>query len=51
MNYYEAQQGDLYFDDYHIKEINRTILRNRIAYVSQESFFLVLLFLIIYVLV
>ncbi|ABK87847.1 TPA: peptidase domain-containing ABC transporter [Bacillus cereus] len=39
MNYYEAQQGDLYFDDYHIKEINRTILRNRIAYVSQESFF------------
>lgn len=39
MNYYEAQQGDLYFDNYHIKEINRTTLRNRIAYVSQESFF------------
>ncbi|KXZ05813.1 bacteriocin ABC transporter ATP-binding protein [Bacillus cereus] len=39
MNYYEPQQGDIYFDDYHIKEINRTALRNRIAYVSQESFF------------
>ncbi|PDY85338.1 peptidase domain-containing ABC transporter [Bacillus toyonensis] len=39
MNYYESQQGDIYYDDYHIKEIDRTGLRNRIAYVSQESFF------------
>ncbi|HDR4909321.1 TPA: peptidase domain-containing ABC transporter [Bacillus cereus] len=39
MGYYEAQQGDIYYDDFHIKEINRTSLRNRIAYVSQESFF------------
>lgn len=39
MNYYEAQQGNIYYDDYHIKEINRTALRDRIAYVSQESFF------------
>lgn len=39
MYYYEAQQGDIYYDDYHIKEINRTALRDRIAYVSQESFF------------
>ncbi|WP_434180362.1 peptidase domain-containing ABC transporter [Bacillus thuringiensis] len=39
MGYYEPQQGDIYYDDYHIKEINRTDLRNRIAYVSQESFF------------
>lgn len=39
MCYYDFQQGDIYYDDYHIKEINRTTLRERIAYVSQESFF------------
>ncbi|UOX99357.1 peptidase domain-containing ABC transporter (plasmid) [Bacillus cereus] len=39
MHYYEVQQGDIYYDDYHIKEISRSALRNRIAYVSQESFF------------
>lgn len=39
MHYYEPNQGDIYYDDYHIKEINRTSLRDRIAYVSQESFF------------
>ncbi|MFT2139152.1 peptidase domain-containing ABC transporter [Bacillus cereus] len=39
MHYYEAQEGDIYYDDYHIKEINRIALRNQIAYVSQESFF------------
>ncbi len=39
MHYYESQQGNIYYDDYHIKEISRTALRDRIAYVSQESFF------------
>ncbi|MEB8804264.1 peptidase domain-containing ABC transporter [Bacillus cereus] len=39
MNYYKVQQGDIYYDDYHIEEISRSALRNRIAYVSQESFF------------
>ncbi|GGE85982.1 peptidase domain-containing ABC transporter [Priestia taiwanensis] len=39
MHYYEPQEGDIYYDDYHIKEISRTSLRERIAYVSQESFF------------
>lgn len=39
LHYYEAQEGDIYYDDYHIKEINRAGLRDRIAYVSQESFF------------
>ncbi|PEY35338.1 bacteriocin ABC transporter ATP-binding protein [Bacillus cereus] len=39
MYYYTPQQGDIFYDDYHIKEINRTALRERIAYVSQESFF------------
>lgn len=39
MGYYKPQQGDIYYDDYDIKEINLTALRNRIAYVSQESFF------------
>ncbi|MFN6593110.1 peptidase domain-containing ABC transporter [Bacillus sp. TD10] len=39
MHYHEPQQGNIYYDDYHSKEINRTALRDRIAYVSQESFF------------
>lgn len=39
MYYYTPQQGDIFYDDYHIKEINRKALRERIAYVSQESFF------------
>lgn len=39
MGYYEVQQGDIYYDGYHMQEINRTALRERIAYVSQESFF------------
>ncbi|MDR4987117.1 bacteriocin ABC transporter ATP-binding protein [Bacillus cereus] len=39
MHYYKPQEGDIYYDDYHIKEINRTVLRDKIAYVSQESFF------------
>ncbi|MBE5092043.1 peptidase domain-containing ABC transporter [Bacillus thuringiensis] len=39
MNYYSVQQGNIYYDDYHIKEISKTALRKQIAYVSQESFF------------
>ncbi|MCM3737940.1 peptidase domain-containing ABC transporter [Bacillus cytotoxicus] len=39
MNYYNSQEGNIYYDSYHIKELNRDVLRNRIAYVSQESFF------------
>lgn len=39
MGYYEPQQGDIYYDSYHVKELKKIALRNRIAYVSQESFF------------
>ncbi|KXH79498.1 peptidase domain-containing ABC transporter [Bacillus cereus] len=39
MHYYSLENGDIYYDDYHIKEINRTALRDRIAYVSQDAFF------------
>ncbi|WP_431188306.1 peptidase domain-containing ABC transporter [Bacillus thuringiensis] len=39
MHYHSPQQGEIYYDDFHIKEINRNALRDRIAYVSQESFF------------
>ncbi len=39
MNYYEPQEGSIFYGDYHIKEINRSALREKIAYVSQESFF------------
>lgn len=39
MNYYEVEKGNIFYDDYHIKEINMSALREKIAYVSQESFF------------
>lgn len=39
MHYYTPQQGNIFYDDYHIKEIDRTALRHRVAYVSQDSFF------------
>ncbi|MDA1926049.1 peptidase domain-containing ABC transporter [Bacillus cereus] len=39
MAYYEPQEGNIYYDNYDTKEISRTALREKIAYVSQESFF------------
>ncbi|MDM5040921.1 peptidase domain-containing ABC transporter [Bacillus sp. OR-18] len=39
MRYYDVNEGNIYYDNYHIKDMNRTGLRNKIAYVAQESFF------------
>ncbi|MDE5056011.1 peptidase domain-containing ABC transporter [Niallia taxi] len=39
MRYYDVNKGDILYDGHHIKDLNRTSLRNRIAYVAQESFF------------
>lgn len=39
MRYHDVNEGNIYYDNYHIKDMNRTGLRNKIAYVAQESFF------------
>ncbi|HDR8183504.1 TPA: peptidase domain-containing ABC transporter [Bacillus thuringiensis] len=39
MGFYDSREGEIHYDDYHIREINKTSLRDRISYVSQESFF------------
>lgn len=39
MRYYDVEEGDIVYDTYNIKDINRTTLRNKISYVAQESFF------------
>ena len=39
MRFYDTSDGGIYFDHYHIKDINRSSLRDRISYVSQDSFF------------
>ncbi|MGG5783591.1 peptidase domain-containing ABC transporter [Bacillus albus] len=39
MRYYDVNEGNIYYDNYHIKDMNRTGLRSKIAYVAQESFF------------
>ena len=51
MRYYDVNEGNIYYDNYHIKDMNRTGLRNKIAYVAQESFSLVVVSLIIWYLV
>ena len=38
MNFYQWEKGEISIDKYNIKDINRERLRDRIAYISQESF-------------
>lgn len=39
MNFYGVEKGELVLNSYNIKDINRETLRDKIAYISQESFF------------
>jgi ABC-type bacteriocin transporter len=39
MNFYQPETGDIMVDGYNIQDIDRFALRDRIAYVSQNSFF------------
>lgn len=39
MNFYDIEKGEITLNSYNIKDINKDILREKIAYVSQDSFF------------
>ncbi|MBU3156327.1 peptidase domain-containing ABC transporter [Clostridium estertheticum] len=39
MGFYEIQKGEIILNDYNIKDINKEVLRDKISYISQESFF------------
>lgn len=39
MNFYNAEKGEIILNNYNIKDINRDALRDKISYISQDSFF------------
>lgn len=39
MNFYDIEKGEVTLNNYNIKDINKEVLRDKIAYISQESFF------------
>lgn len=39
MGFYEIEKGEIILNDYNIKDINKEVLRDKISYISQESFF------------
>lgn len=39
MNFYNIEKGEVTLNNYNIKDINKEVLREKIAYISQESFF------------
>ncbi|MPQ43625.1 peptidase domain-containing ABC transporter [Clostridium tarantellae] len=38
MNFYQCEKGEILINDYNIKDINIEALRDKIAYISQETF-------------
>lgn len=39
MGFYGIEKGEIILNDYNIKDINKEVLRDKISYISQESFF------------
>ncbi|WP_143328817.1 peptidase domain-containing ABC transporter, partial [Clostridium beijerinckii] len=39
MGFYEIERGEIILNDYNIKDLNKEVLRDKISYISQESFF------------
>lgn len=39
MHFYEVEKGEILLNSYNIKDINREVLRDKISYISQDSFF------------
>lgn len=40
MRFFETNQGDINYEDYHVNQIETKNLRNRVSYVTQETFLL-----------
>lgn len=39
MDFYDVEKGEVIINSYNIKDINKEVLRDKIAYISQDSFF------------
>jgi len=39
MNFYNTEKGEIIINNYNIKDINKEVLRDKISYISQDSFF------------
>lgn len=39
MNFYDVEKGEIILNNYNIKDINKESLRDKISYISQDSFF------------
>lgn len=39
MNFYQCEKGDILINKYNIKDLSKDLLREKIAYISQEPFF------------
>ncbi|KFX54717.1 peptidase domain-containing ABC transporter [Clostridium botulinum] len=39
MGFYEIEKGEIILNDYNLKDINKEALRDKISYISQDSFF------------
>ncbi|OEF98971.1 bacteriocin ABC transporter ATP-binding protein [Vulcanibacillus modesticaldus] len=39
MNFYQAEKGEILINDYNIQDINLDVLRGKIAYIPQDTFF------------
>lgn len=39
MDFYDVEKGEVTINNYNIKDINKEVLRDKIAYISQDSFF------------
>ncbi|ALB44111.1 peptidase domain-containing ABC transporter [Clostridium beijerinckii] len=39
MGFYEIEEGEIILNNYNIKDMNKEVLRDKISYISQESFF------------
>jgi len=39
MNFYDVEKGEIIINNYNIKDINKEALRDKVSYISQDSFF------------
>ena len=39
MSFYNTEKGEIIINNYNIKDINKEALRDKMSYISQDSFF------------